>query len=37
MRKRKHEFLNNQLEKIEEIRRFTFEKIVEPDHDKKKD
>lgn len=29
MKKRKHEFLNNELTKVDEMRRFAFEKIVD--------
>lgn len=37
MKKRKHEFLNDQLSKVGEIRRFAFEKIVDAEYDTKKD
>lgn len=37
MRKRKHDFMNNKLAGFEEIRRFTFEKLVEPESDSKKE
>lgn len=37
MKKRKHEFMNDELAKVREIRRFAFEKVVDAEYDAKKD